>query len=184
MTKRRLIPILGVPLAAATLAVAATVPVNADDDGPPPIGVDGLTDRATFTDDVSMQLRVKLDGQRTDVLNVSDPSKVFTASITVQPGAQFPWHTHPGPVIVTVVEGTLTYVNADDCVRRPYPAGTAFVDPGFGNVHTAYNDTDDVVELVGTFFNAPDEGPVTVPADGPADGCGIELGGGDGGHDH
>ncbi|TVR21747.1 MAG: cupin domain-containing protein [Ilumatobacter sp.] len=175
MTRKRLIPILGVPLAAATLAVAATVPTNAMETDPPPIGVEVLTPRATFTDDVAMQLRVKLDGQRTNVLNVGDPSRVVTAGITVQPSAQFPWHTHPGPVIVTVTEGTLTYMNADDCVARPYPAGTVFVDPGLGNVHTAYNDTDEVVELVATFYGASEDGPLTVPIDGPAGGCGIEL---------
>jgi hypothetical protein len=35
-----------------------------------------------------------------------------------------------GPVVVNVVSGELTYVAADDCVEREYPAGTAFVDPG------------------------------------------------------
>jgi len=175
MTKRRLAAIVGIPLAAVTLAVAATASTNATEPDPPPIDVEVLTERATFTDDVAMQLRVKLDGQRTNVLNVRDASRVVTARITVQPGAQFPWHTHPGPVIVAVDEGTLTYMNADDCVERPYPAGTAFVDPGFGNVHTAYNDTDDPVELMGTFLGATADGPLTVPVDGPADGCGIEL---------
>jgi len=55
-----------------------------------------------------MQIRNKLDGQSTDVINVSDPSRIVTAKITVQPGAQFPWHTHPGPVFVTVAESEST----------------------------------------------------------------------------
>lgn len=174
--KRRLVPILGIPLAAGALAVVATVPTSASGADPDPIAVEVLTQhRATFTDDVAMQFRVKLDGKRTNVLNVRDPSNVVTARLTVQPGAQFPWHTHPGPVVVAVDDGTLTYMNAGDCVARPYPAGTVFVDPGFGNVHTAYNDTDEVVELMATFFGATDDGPLTVPIDGPADNCGLEL---------
>lgn len=177
MRTRRLLAVLGIPLAAASLAVAATVPTSAsNDEDPPPIDVELLTDRAVFTDDVAMQLRVKLDGRRTNVLNVGDPSRVLTAQITVQPGAQFPWHTHPGPVIVSVVDGTLTYMNANDCVPREYPEGTAFVDPGSGNVHTAYNDTGEVVVLMGTFFGLGEEGPPTIPVDGPDDGCGLELG--------
>ena len=98
---------------------------------PLPIAVEVLSPRAVFTDDVAMQIRNKLDGQSTDVINVSDPSRIVTAKITVQPGAQFPWHTHPGPVFVTVAEGELTYVAARrlrraalpgrDGVRRPGP---------------------------------------------------------------
>jgi hypothetical protein len=34
------------------------------------------------------------------------------------------------------------YAGADDCVEREYPAGTAFVDLGHGDVHTAFNPTD------------------------------------------
>jgi quercetin dioxygenase-like cupin family protein len=89
-------------------------------------------------------VRLRLDGAAgTDVLNLGDPSSVAVARLVVEPGAMFPWHTHPGPVLVSVVSGDLVHVNADDCVERPYPAGTAFVDPGRGNVHTAFNDGDE-----------------------------------------
>lgn len=119
--------------------------------------------RGEFTDDVSMQIRAKLDGRRTQVLNLSDASHVTTAQLTVQPGAQFPWHTHPGPVIVTVTQGLLVYVQADDCVPRPYPAGTAFIDPG-NRIHTAYapTGTDETV-VIATFLDAPEAGPLTIP---------------------
>jgi quercetin dioxygenase-like cupin family protein len=82
----------------------------------------------------------------------------------VQPGAQFPWHSHAGPVVVTVVSGELTYVAADDCRERKYPAGTAFVDPGQGHVHTAFNGTEGVTVFVATFYGAPAEGPLIIPA--------------------
>ena len=134
-----------------------------------PIAVEQLGPRAVFTDDVAMQIRNKLDGQSTDVINVSDPSRIATAKITVQPGAQFPWHTHSGPVFVTVAEGELTYVSADDCVERPYLAGTAFVDPGHGHVHTAFNGGDTVTVLYATFFEVPASGPLTIAAEAPTD---------------
>jgi quercetin dioxygenase-like cupin family protein len=175
MRTRRLLPVVGVAIGAAALAAGAALPTTASDHVPAPIAVEPLSPRVVLTDDVAMQLRVKLDGRGTDVLNVHDPSRVVTARLTVQPGAQFPWHTHPGPVLVTVAEGSLTYMNADDCVARPYPAGTAFIDPGQGNVHTAYNATDQVAVLIATFFGAAADGPLTIPVDGPADGCGIEL---------
>jgi hypothetical protein len=100
-----------------------------------------------------------------------------TAKITVLPGAQFPWHTHPGPVFVTVAEGELTYVSADDCVERPYPAGTVFVDPGHGHVHTAFNSAGGgtVTVTYATFFEVPASGPLTLPADAPTD-CTVAAG--------
>jgi hypothetical protein len=50
-----------------------------------------------------------------------------------------PWHTHPGPVVVSVVSGTLIFEEARDgrCRQRRYDAGTGFVDRGFGHVHRA-----------------------------------------------
>ena len=153
------------------LGVLGAVAYSSAQAQPLPIAVEPLSPRAVFTDDVAMQIRNKLDGQSTDVINVADPSRIVTAKITVQPGAQFPWHTHPGPVFVTVAEGELTYVSADDCVERPYPAGTAFVDPGHGHVHTAFNSAsgDTVTVTYATFFEVPASGPLTIPADTPAD---------------
>jgi hypothetical protein len=129
---------------------------------PPPILVEPLTPRSLFIDDVRGQFRVKLEGHGTNVVNMHDPSRSVVARITVQPGAQFPWHTHPGPVIVNIAQGELIYVEGD-CIERPYPAGTAFVDPGHGHVHTAFNRTGGVpVVLYATFFEVPDQGPLTI----------------------
>ena len=135
---------------------------------PPPIAVEVLTQRAVFTDDVELQLRNKVDGHATHVSNSHDPSRTVVAKITVQPGAQFPWHTHPGPVVVNVAQGELTYIMAHYCVDRPYAAGTAFVDPGRGMVHTAVNRTGEVTVLLATFFEVPPTGPLTIPVEAPA----------------
>jgi hypothetical protein len=73
-------------------------------------------------------------------------------------------------VVVNVVEGELTYVAADDCEERVYPAGTAFIDAGGDHVHNAFNRTDGPTVLVATFFGMPPvPGAVTIPADPPAD---------------
>ena len=131
----------------------------------PPIAVELLTGRAVFTDDVDAQIKVKLDGRATLTLNMDDPGRTVVAKLTIQPGAQFPWHTHPGPVVVNVASGELVYVNASDCVHRPYPAGTAFIDPGRGNVHTAYNpSSSQETVLIATFFEATASGPLTITA--------------------
>jgi hypothetical protein len=77
---------------------------------------------------------------------------------------EFLWHSHPGPMIVDVTEGELVYAPAEDCSRRSYPAGTASVDPGHGHVHSAFNPTDAETALVATFFEAPAQGPLLIPA--------------------
>ena len=158
-----------VVLAGASLPSAAQVQ---------PISTEILSPRSEFSDDVSLQIRNKLDGSGTHVLNLKDPSRTTVARITVQPGAQFPWHTHPGAVLANVAQGELVYVNASDCVERPYPAGTVFVDPGHGNVHTAFNRTDEATVVIATFVGVPETGPLTepvAPGDQPYSGCQVDT---------
>ncbi len=170
MSKKR-----GAVLAAATSIAVLLIAVNvlpsaAQPPPPPPIATEFLTGRAVFTDNVDLKIKTKLDGKATKVVNSKDPSRTVTARFTLQDGAQFPWHTHRGPVVVNVVQGELTYVGADDCVEREYPAGTAFVDLGHGHVHTAFATGETV--LVATFFEAPATGPLLIPAEEP-EGCTI-----------
>ena len=131
---------------------------------PPPIAAEPLTPRSVVIDDIGLKFKIKLDGKATDVVNVPDPSTTVVVRYTVQPGAQFPWHSHAGPVVVNLVSGALTYVGAEDCVPRTYAAGQAFVDPGQGHVHTAFNPTNAPTVFVATFFDAPAEGPLLIPA--------------------
>jgi len=156
-------------LVIAGLLIGANALPSAAHQPPPPIATEFLTGRAVFTDDVDLKVKIKLEGNATRVVNVKDPSRTLVARYTVQPGAQFPWHSHVGPVVVNVTKGELVYVDGDDCVERAYPAGTAFVDSGHGHVHTAFNATDEVTEFVATFYEAPAEGPLLIPAEAPAD---------------
>jgi quercetin dioxygenase-like cupin family protein len=166
MTRKRG-AVAGAALIAALVLTLNVLPSSAQTP-PPPIATEFLTGRAVFPDDVTLKWKLKLDGMRTRVVKVADPSRTVVGRFTVQPGAQFPWHSHRGPVVVNVVSGELTYKAASDCVEREYPAGTAFVDPGQGHVHTAFNATSDVTVFVATFFAAPAEGPLLIPA---APGC-------------
>lgn len=171
-------------IAAVALALAGMVALpSAAQDPPAPIAVELLTPRSDFTDDVRMQTRVKYpEGGPTQVINSKDAGRTVVARITVQPGARFPWHTHHGPVVVNVAQGSFVYVNATDCVPRTYAGGTAFVDPGQGNVHSAFNPSAaEVTVLYATFYEAPAQGPLTI-TDGvvpPAD-CELQVGH----HDH
>jgi quercetin dioxygenase-like cupin family protein len=131
---------------------------------PPPIAAEPLTPRSVFVDEISLKIKIKPDGDGTHVVDVKDPSWTVVVRYTVQPGAQFPWHSHAGPVVVNLVSGALTYVGAEGCVQRTYAAGQAFVDPGHGHVHTAFNPTNALTVFVATFFDAPAQGPLLIPA--------------------
>lgn len=148
-------------------SLAFTLPGNAGSP-PPPIAVEPVTPRAAFVDDVDLQVRTKAAGERTEVRNLNDPSLVVTAKITVQPNGRFPWHVHPGPVMVTIATGNLTYVDGDDCSERVYRAGEAFFDVG-DHVHSAYNAGTEPMVFYATWYDAPATGPLTIPVeDAPA----------------
>lgn len=145
-----------------------------------------LSPRGTFSGNVSVQISQELDGLSTQNVQLEEGSNLVMVEFTIQPGAVFPWHTHPGTVLINVTEGDFVFVFAKDCVAREYGPGMALVDPGH-TVHTAYNparDQDTVV--MATLLGVPDEGPLMIPVDadeGAAldEKCGIEraAGGGD-----
>ena len=62
---------------------------------------------------------------------------VFVQHLVFGPNEATPWHSHAGPVIVTVVRGSFTYEREvrGECDRKTYHAGQGFVDRGFGREH-------------------------------------------------
>ncbi len=150
-------------LTAGVLVIAPTAAIRATTEPPlEPITIEPLTPRSTFTDGVAMSFDVSLDGAAAHQVDVDDPSRTVLVKVTAQPGAVFPWHTHPGPVLVNIAQGELVYIQASDCVPRHYPAGTVFVDPGRGHIHSAYNSSEGETIFYATFLEAPEEGPVTI----------------------
>ena len=47
-------------------------------------------------------------------LKTKHDSDVYVVRNTVQPGGQSGWHYHPGPSLITVVQGTATFYDGDD----------------------------------------------------------------------
>ena len=132
-----------------------------------PIVLEQLGDRSVFTDRVELKFKVKDHEGEMTVVSTHDASRTALAKITVQPGARFPWHTHAGPVVVNIDQGALTYVEGDDCHEHTYNQGEAFVDSGHGHVHAAYNPGPTETVIYATFFEAPEQGPLTIPAPTP-----------------
>ena len=52
------------------------------------------------------------------------------------PGSTTGWHTHPGPVFINVISGTVTFYELDDptCTPKVVMAGQGYVDTGHGHI--------------------------------------------------
>src|SRR5262245_34142783 len=75
-------------------------------------------------------------------------SDAYVRHLSIAPGGDTGWHSHPGPVFVLVSAGTGSLYFADDPTFTPeiYPAGTGFVEEG-GDVHILRNEGNSNLEL-------------------------------------
>ncbi|HMG17405.1 MAG TPA: cupin domain-containing protein [Gemmatimonadales bacterium] len=87
------------------------------------------------------------------------------------PGAG-PWHTHPGPSFVYVLEGEIRldrFTDKDGCTKTPVSsAGQAYSEVA-NQVHRAVVVSAQPAVLLVTRFNIPVGGAITIPAADP--GC-------------
>jgi quercetin dioxygenase-like cupin family protein len=86
-------------------------------------------------------------------LKSHDNTDIVVTDITVAPGGHSGWHFHPGPVLVVVKTGAITFYHADDptCTGTRYAAGASFVEEG-GDVGIARNEEAGQTTVVATFF--------------------------------
>lgn len=116
--------------------------------------------RAAFVDPTDIKFKIDDGGQ--DIILAPQAQETVMQQITIGPGGHTGWHSHPGPVVVLVKAGALTFYSGDDqaCTPRTYTAGQAFVDSGQGHVHIARNlSTTDNLELWATYFDVPAGAP-------------------------
>ena len=94
-------------------------------------------------------------------------SDAVARSLSIVPGGDTGWHSHPGPVFVLVTAGTGSLYFAADPTFTPavYPAGTGFVEAG-GDVHIFRNEG--VVDLELTvLFLVPHGAPTRIDEPAP-----------------
>ena len=61
--------------------------------------------------------------------------EVVVRSFTYDAGAFTGWHKHPGPVLIQVIKGTVTFFEADDpCTPIVVTEGQGYVDDGNGHI--------------------------------------------------
>ena len=85
-----------------------------------------------------------LDGRTWELITrVRGDSDLYVTQNTWQPGGLTGWHTHPGPSLITVIEGTITVYDAANptCTPTTYTTGQSFTDIGCGDIHNIVNNT-------------------------------------------
>jgi hypothetical protein len=97
-----------------------------------------------------------------------DGADVFVQHVRLGANSPTGWHTHPGPALVTVVKGSVTYEDAEAnrCRQAIYGAGEGFVDRGFGHVHRAIAGPDGVDFYV-VYLLPPGSETHVIPASAP-----------------
>lgn len=99
---------------------------------------------------------------------------LVTQEIRIAPGGHTGWHSHPGPVLVTVKAGSLQLIYADDptCQGTVYEAGDSFVDRGDETVHIARASPFAETTLWATYFVPGSPGaPFRLDEPAPGSGC-------------
>lgn len=90
------------------------------------------------------KLQVNTAGDKTGkwglILKTLDETDMGVDRLTIQPAGFSGWHAHPGPVFVTVTQGSVTWYNGSDplCGATTYSAGESFIEPAYG-VHNVAN---------------------------------------------
>jgi len=169
VVKGRQLALAAIVAAFSAVAVAAALT--------PPSLVSGVIfARASFADQTDIKFKIKGQGQ--EVINVNNAGDTVMQKIVILPGGHTGWHSHPGPVVVLVASGEMSFYDGEDptCTARTYSAGKAFVDSGQGHVHIARNEGSVPLEFYATYFDVtpgvPAPGAFRIDAPNPGN-CGF-----------
>jgi quercetin dioxygenase-like cupin family protein len=101
----------------------------------------GVTNTTIATGSLPATLAMIKTGDWKLDLRTKGESDVLVTESRLVPGASFGWHSHPGPSLVVVKSGTLSFYRGDDptCTAQIFQAGDVFVDPG-NVVHIGRNE--------------------------------------------
>src|SRR5258706_3373097 len=128
-------------------------------------------------------------------IKAKDNTDIAVANVVVRPGGSSGWHSHPGPVLVIVKTGTITFyrtgkhggqdgddengdnehgdnaANAPVCTRTVYPAGSAFAEvPAPGHVMLAKNEGTIEATVTSPYFPQPGA-PLRIDQPSPGGDC-------------
>lgn len=137
-------------------------------------GVTAETARGPLVDR-ELDAYMKFDDGSKVRLDTKGPIEVAVQRIVAVPGATFGWHSHPGPTIVTVLSGTLSFYHAEDCTHRiNYTAGQSFSNLP-SEIHLARNEGTVDLVVYASYFVPVTSPPLPLRIDQPSPGAGCPL---------
>ncbi|HXG19298.1 MAG TPA: cupin domain-containing protein [Methylomirabilota bacterium] len=119
------------------------------------------------------ELAVKNNGEAKVMVKTKGDVDIVTAQAAIAAGGYTGWHSHPGPVLVTVTQGILTLYTAPDCQRHVYHAGEGFVEKN-PIVHLARNEGSVEAKFTTTFI-IPVAGPRRIDEPQPGYPCLVPI---------
>jgi len=110
-------------------------------------------------------------GNRVKLQTKGDVAIAFQR-IVIQPGGTLGWHSHPGPTVVTVRAGTLSFYHAEDCTQGiEYATGQSFSNLP-DEIHMARNEGTTEVVLFAVYFVPVNTPPTGLRINQPSPGAG------------
>jgi len=157
------------PLATGGVAAGVVASLTAAALTTPGSGTTGaVVARAAFADGVNIKLSLEDDRRGRETVHVRNAEDTVMQQIIFAPGGHSGWHSHPGPAVILIKSGELTFYQEEGvkCGSRTYSAGQALVDSGQGHVHLAQNTGVVDTEVWVTYFDVPADGSprIDVPA--------------------
>ena len=116
-----------------------------------------LLGRATFSDDKDPNFRIKrMTGEWNFEIKAKPAFDLAVQTIDFPKDSHSGWHSHPGPVFIQVVLGTMTFYEGDDptCTPLKLTAPAGYLDSGT-HQHIARNESGAPAQNVVTYFAPP-----------------------------
>ena len=96
--------------------------------------------------------------------------EIAAQRIVIQPGGTLGWHSHPGPTVVTILRGTMSFYHAEHCTMEiEYGPGTSFSNMP-DEIHMARNEGDVELVVYASYFVSAGTPPVALRIDQPSPG--------------
>jgi quercetin dioxygenase-like cupin family protein len=105
-------------------------------------------------------------------LQTKGPMEIAFQRIAIGPGGSLGWHSHPGPTVVTVSRGTLSFYHAEECNEEiEYGTGMSFSNMP-DEIHLARNEGTEEVVVFAVYFVPVATPPLPLRNDQPLPGPG------------
>lgn len=104
-------------------------------------------------------------------LQTQGPVEIAAQRIVIQPGGTLGWHSHPGPTVVTILRGTMSFYHAEDCTHRiNYTAGQSFSNLP-DEIHLARNEGSVDLVVYATYYVPVGTGMLRIDQPSPGPDC-------------